>query len=128
MRTLRIFLVAMLTFCGGTCLSQLNNRVFEDRLQLEESDSGKLFGGINAMGFLKNNEYFNTIVDGYTLFGYQFQPFVSYHINKNLRMDVGGYFQKDFGNSSFSVKMRQGISIYLYAMPILKIWKITFPM
>ena len=114
MRTLRIILVAMLTFCGGTCLSQLNNRVFEDRMRLEEADSGKLFGGLNAMAFLKNNEYFNTIIDGYTLFGFQFQPYLSYHINKQVRIDAGAYFQKDFGNEKistiapiFSIKWRK---------------------
>ena len=82
--------------------AQLNNKVFEDRMAVEEADSGKLYVGMNALGFFKNNEYTRTIIDGYTLFGYQFQPFLSYHIAKNVRIDAGGYFQKDFGNSKFS--------------------------
>jgi len=68
--------------------AQLNNRVFEDRMAVEEADSGKFFAGLNALGFFKNNEYVRTIIDGYTLFGYQFQPFVSYHLNKNIRIDA----------------------------------------
>ena len=96
-----ILSVTLLASCQNL-QAQLNNRVFEDRMAVEESDSGKFFAGINALGFFKNNEYVRTIIDGYTLFGYQFQPFVSYHVNKNVRIDAGGYFQKDFGNSKFS--------------------------
>ncbi len=99
----RSFILAVLAiFFAQRSYPQLNNRVFEDRMAVEEADSGKFFAGINALGFFKNNEYVKTIVDGYTMFGYQFQPFVSYHLNKNVRIDAGGYFQKDFGNNSFS--------------------------
>ncbi|MBL7849552.1 MAG: hypothetical protein JNN04_01530 [Cyclobacteriaceae bacterium] len=82
--------------------SQLNNRAFEDRLALEPTDSGKLFVGVNALGFFKNNEYRQTIIEGYTLFGYQFQPFLSYHLAPNLRIDAGAFLQKDFGNDAYS--------------------------
>lgn len=84
--------------------AQLNNRVFEDRMSVEETDSGRFFAGVNALGFFRNNEYKKTLVDGYTLFGYQFQPYVSYHLNRHVRIDAGGYFQKDFGNNSFSTQ------------------------
>src|SRR4051812_36942641 len=89
-------------FLSIPALGQLNNKVFEDRMAVEEADSGKLYAGLNALGFFKNNEYVRTIIDGYTLFGYQFQPFISYHIAKNIRIDAGAYMQKDFGNSKFS--------------------------
>jgi hypothetical protein len=90
------------SFVAISASGQLNNRVFEDRMAVDEADSGKLYAGLNTLGFFKNNEYVRTIIDGYTLFGYQFQPFLSYHIAKNIRIDAGGYFQKDFGNSKFS--------------------------
>jgi hypothetical protein len=67
-----------------------------------DADSSKLYLGINFLGFGKNNEYFDTTVDGYTLFGYQLNPYVSYHIAKNVRFDVGVYAQKDFGNDEYS--------------------------
>ena len=102
MLTARNFLFAFLTCWGGTCLGQLNNRVFEDRMSVEEADSGKFFAGVSAMGYFKNNEYVRTIIDGYTLFGFQFQPYVSYHLTKNVRIDAGAYLQKDFGNEKFS--------------------------
>ncbi len=94
--------------------SQLDNLAFEQRMVLEPADSNKLFLGINVLGFGKNNEYFDTTVDGYTLFGYQLNPYLSYHISKNVRLDVGVYAQKDFGNDiytdvkpTFSLKIRK---------------------
>lgn len=81
---------------------QLDNRAFEQRMRVQEADSGKLFLGINFLGFGKNNEYFDTTVEGYTLFGYQLSPYLSYHISKNVRLDAGVYAQKDFGNDDYS--------------------------
>ncbi len=99
MRALPIIFLT-LSVSAGWC--QLNNMVFEDRMALDAPDSGKLLAGLNALGFFKNNEYVRTIVKGYTLFGYQFQPYLSYHVARNVRIDAGAYFQKDFGNSDIS--------------------------
>lgn len=85
-----------------TAFGQLNNRSFEQRMTVAETDSGKLFLGLNFLGFGKNNEYFDTTVDGYTLFGYQLNPYLSYHIARNVRLDAGMYVQKDFGNDDYS--------------------------
>lgn len=97
-----------------TAYGQLDNRAFEQRMAVQPADSNKLFLGINLMGFGKNNEYFDTTVEGYTLFGYQLNPYLSYNISKNVRLDVGVYAQKDFGNDdytevkpTFSLKIRQ---------------------
>ncbi|CAN5480087.1 hypothetical protein BH09BAC3_BH09BAC3_34860 [soil metagenome] len=102
MKFRRFIPLVLIAFCVNPAFAQLNNKIFEDRMAVEEADSGRFFVGLNALGFLKNNEYTGTIIDGYTLFGYQFQPYVSYNITKNVRIDAGGYFQKDFGNNSFS--------------------------
>lgn len=102
MQRRHILLLFLMAFLVNPGWSQLNNQVFEDRLSLEPSDSGKLFAGVNAMGFLKNNEYTRTIIQGYTLFGFQLQPYLSLHVAKNLRLDAGAFLQKDFGNENFS--------------------------
>lgn len=111
MRPLLLFLCLAV---AASVRGQLNNRAFEDRMSLEPADSGKLFLGVNALGFFKNNEYKQTLIEGYTLFGYQFQPFLSYHLAPNVRVDAGVFLQKDFGNDEytttapiFSVKWRQ---------------------
>jgi len=99
MRRLLVFLTVL---SAASAYGQLNNRVFEDRMAIEPADSGKLFLGVNALGYFKNNEYKRTIIEGYTLFGYQFQPFLSYNVLPNLRIDAGAFLQKDFGNDSYS--------------------------
>lgn len=82
--------------------SQLNNASFDQRMLIQPADSGRLFFGLNFMGFGKNNEYFDTTVEGYTLMGYQVNPYLSYHIDPHVRLDAGVFAQKDFGNEDFS--------------------------
>ncbi len=111
---MRLRSLVFLLLSTGPALGQLNNRAFEDRMAIQPEDSGKLFLGINALGFFRNNEYDRTLIKGYTLFGYQFQPFLSYHMAPNLRVDAGAFLLKDFGNDQytttapmFSVKWKQ---------------------
>jgi hypothetical protein len=82
--------------------AQFNNQVFEERSVVAPADSGKLFLGIVSNSYFKNNEFFDQIVDGYTLFGFQFLPFLSYQPHPNLRIKAGAYFRQDFGNNKFS--------------------------
>jgi hypothetical protein len=96
-----LFFVALLVI-PSVGLSQLDNHAFEDRRRVDPGDSNKLFLGVNMLGFGKNNEYDNTIIEGYTLFGYQFNPYLSYQLNTHFRLDAGVYLQKDFGNPNFT--------------------------
>ncbi|GAB3854536.1 hypothetical protein GCM10028822_24530 [Hymenobacter terrigena] len=59
---------------------------------------GDLRISLNAFTFFKDNEYFNKIVDGYTLFGTQLNPQLVYYPNKDLRLEAGVLLWKDFGN------------------------------
>lgn len=94
------FLFALIS--PALVFAQLDNRYFEQRMTVEPADSNKLFLGINMLGFAKNNEFFDTMIEGYTLFGYQLNPYLSYNISKNVRLDAGVYVQKDFGNDEYS--------------------------
>ncbi|WP_210513714.1 hypothetical protein [Hymenobacter terricola] len=53
---------------------------------------------VNSFTFFKDNEYFNKIVDGYTLFGTQLNPELVYYPTKDLRLEAGVLLWKDFGN------------------------------
>lgn len=70
--------------------------------EINPADSNSLWLGVRALGFNKNNEYFNKITDGYTLFGYQFSPYLSYRAGEHIKIDAGLYIQQDFGNNSIS--------------------------
>lgn len=97
-----ILIILFIVTAQKAAWGQLNNTVFENRLTIQESDSGKLFLGIRFLGFSKNNEYFDTIIEGYTLLGYQIHPSLSYFPSKNIRLDAGFYAQQDFGNHDLS--------------------------
>jgi hypothetical protein len=101
----KFILFSVLLLPGGWAFGQLDNRAFEDRMAVNPADSGKLFLGVNILGFAKDNEYDdyrNPVITGYTLMGYQFNPYLSYHVNKNIRVNGGIYLQKDFGNPDFT--------------------------
>jgi hypothetical protein len=100
-------ILAFLGFLGLVLLknvsfAQLNNQVFEDRLEIAPENAQKLYLQVHNLNFVKNNEYFNDIVPGYTLFGYQLKPRLVYFPAKNVRVDVGMYALQDFGNDYYS--------------------------
>ena len=61
-------------------------------------EKGQLRLSLNAFTFFKDNEYFNDIVQGYTLFGTQLNPQLVYYPIKDLRLEAGVFLWKDFGN------------------------------
>ncbi len=62
------------------------------------TNAGDLRISLNAFTFFKDNEYFNPIVEGYTLFGTQLNPQLVYYPTKELRLEAGVFIWKDFGN------------------------------
>lgn len=110
--SLSIFFSFILMQCA---IAQIDNSVFEDRKEIKEENERNVFLGFDILGFNKNNEYFNKIADGYTLFGYQLKPHIIYYPDKNVRIDAGVFLHKDFGRKEyhaiapyFSVKVNRG--------------------
>ena len=60
--------------------------------------AGDLRISLNSFTFFKDNEYFNDIVAGYTLFGTQLNPQLVYYPTQDLRLEAGVFLWKDFGN------------------------------
>lgn len=95
--------------------AQLNNDMLKQTYILQPQDSNTLWVGVKALGFNKNNEYTNDIADGYTLFGYQINPYLAYRAGEHVRVDAGVFLQQDFGNDeytsvlpTFSIKYNDG--------------------
>jgi hypothetical protein len=61
-------------------------------------EGGDVRLALNSFTFFKDNEYFNKIVEGYTLFGTQLNPQLVYYPTKDLRLEAGLFLWKDFGN------------------------------
>jgi hypothetical protein len=78
---------------------QLNNEAFYLRYPLVAADSGKLKLHTYAMGFSRNNEYFQRFADGYTYFGYQAMSWLSYQPDARVQLWGGLFLRDDFGTN-----------------------------
>ena len=80
--------------------------------EINAADSGKLELRFNSLSYFRNHEYFNQIWDGYTLFGNQFNPQLSFSPNARLRVEGGVWIDKTYGKEklelqpTFSVKWK----------------------
>ncbi|MBW8049814.1 MAG: hypothetical protein FVQ77_05645 [Cytophagales bacterium] len=97
-----LFLTFLSIFLINPVPAQLDNSAFYDEITIASNTKNKLYLGINNLNFAKNNEYFNKIADGYTLFGFQLNPALIYYPSDNVRIDGGIFLWKDFGNDRFS--------------------------
>ena len=92
-----------LTPVDGTAAELKKYRLERDSIKTLDSllfshNAGELRVSLNAFTFFKDNEYFNKIVDGYTLYGTQLNPQLVYYPTKDLRLEGGVFLWKDFGN------------------------------
>ncbi len=86
----------------GAVQAQLNNEALTDPLLMSASEEPSLYLKVSNFNFLRNNEYFNNITTGQTFFGTQFSPSLVFYPNARIRLEVGGFFWKDFGDDNFT--------------------------
>jgi hypothetical protein len=96
-----LFLIAFLTFSVPATYGQLDNQALEKKLAVKPEYDQDVRLGLDVLGFHKNNEYFNDIADGYTLFGYQLNPKLVYFPADFIRLEAGALLWQDFGTSRF---------------------------
>lgn len=99
---LKYLLWLVISLLSPNLFGQLNNTVFEERYKVLPEDSGKLFLRLVNYNFLRNNEYFQNIIPGYTLFGQQVQPKLAYQPLPHVVLEAGALLWKDFGNDQFT--------------------------
>ncbi|WP_299825580.1 hypothetical protein [uncultured Pontibacter sp.] len=115
-----IFAITCL-FSSGLCYGQLNNSVLAQTIPVKPENANEIRFGLYALGFSKNNEYFNKIADGYTLFGYHLNPKLIYQPAPTVRLDAGIFLWKDFGSSGY-----QDISPTFSVKFLKENWSFTF--
>jgi hypothetical protein len=96
-----IFLI-FLFFISAGCFAQLDNSSLFQNNRIDTSEEKTVYIKIQNLNFMKNNEYSGPLADGFTLFGYQFNPQLGYAITKNLSVEGGIFLMKDFGNKNFT--------------------------
>lgn len=101
MRKYCLFFIALLTFSLPAAYAQLDNRALEKKLAVKPEYDQHIRLGLDVLGFHKNNEYFNDIADGYTLFGYHLNPKLVYFPAGFIRLEAGALLWQDFGTSRY---------------------------
>lgn len=102
MRISLLFLVLFLPLSVPVTYAQLDNKALEKKLEIKPEYEHDLRIGVDILGFSKNNEYFNDIADGYTLFGYHLNPKLVYFPAGSVRLEVGALLWKDFGTTNYN--------------------------
>ena len=70
---------------------------------------------IKSMNFIKNYEYYNPIIEGYTLPGFYFQPELVYAPSSKITLRAGTHFLKYHGKEKFSL-IRPVLSTTVYLL------------
>jgi len=63
---------------------------------------GELSLRLKSISFIKNNEYYNPVIEGYTLIGYFFQPELVYSPSHKVTLRAGTHLLKYSGKEKFS--------------------------
>jgi len=101
---MRSFLPALLFFLLGVALqAQHINEHLCVKTTLDSADNKKLFLGIENTDFVKNNEYFNDICEGYTLIGFGLSPTISYYFTPKFKAEAGFYLLMYFGSDKYAL-------------------------
>lgn len=94
-----IFTVITSIFITFNAFAQINNSPLENPIRLDSNR--RLSFRFSSLNFVKNNEYFNDLFDGYTIFGYFINPKIAFHARKNVVIELGGFARKEFGSKGF---------------------------
>lgn len=82
--------------------AQLDNSALLYHSTIDSGRAQQAYLQVRNLNFLKNNEYYNPIADGYTLFGVQLNPRLGYQLSSSTSLEGGVFVNKDFGNNSFT--------------------------
>jgi len=66
------------------------------------NETGNLSLNIKSINFVKNNEYSNPIIEGYTLVGYFIQPSIVYSPSDKVKLQLGGHLLNYAGADKIS--------------------------
>ncbi|MFC2152299.1 hypothetical protein ACFLSE_07200 [Bacteroidota bacterium] len=95
-----VILLILFLFYFNQGISQNNFHGYLQEYQIKDIDASKLFLQIDNNNFIKNNEYFGSIVEGYTLLGFNIAPRFEYFPNAKIKLCAGGIFLSYYGREN----------------------------
>ncbi len=115
------FCMAILVLISAKNYAQTSTNALESTYSYNRNKLGKVQFNISALGYVRNNEYFNEITDGYTLFGYYLNPKISYQPHEKVQLELGAFARKEFGSKglqelqpTFTVRIQQNNWRFLF--------------
>lgn len=113
--------ICCLLLISSPLVAQVDNNSLEFGEVFNSIKLKKVQFNFNSLNYVKNNEYFNSIADGYTLFGYYLNPKVTYEAHEKVQIEAGIFVRKEFGTSglkevepTFTVKVKQNDWRFLF--------------
>ncbi len=94
-------LLLLLLFLPLTLRAQLDTLVYLTPTDISRPDQGNLRLRVDALAFLRDNEYKGRLVKGYTLPGMWLEPAVTYQPLKNLRLELGLHILHYWGTNRY---------------------------
>jgi hypothetical protein len=94
--------ILALSFLFISVFGQPDNSSLKFNQYADTSREKEAYVKIQNFDYLKNNEFYGPIADGYTMFGAQLNPQLGYQLSKNLNVEAGVFLAKDFGNDRFN--------------------------
>ena len=94
-----IFCKCFLIYISSQTHAQVNNNALESNASFLDSNIKKVQFKFNSLVYVKNNEYFNEIADGYTLIGYYANPQASYRVHPRVQITAGVFVRKEYGQN-----------------------------
>lgn len=82
--------------------AQSYNSIFLSDTKINPTDSNKIFFTFDNTNFIKDNEYFNKIVEGYTFIGFFTNQKITYFPSKNIKIEGGVHLLKYSGLNKFT--------------------------
>jgi hypothetical protein len=79
-----------------------NSSLFFTEHEFDTTRDEAAYIKFQGLGFMKDIENFGPIIDGYTLFGLQFNPQIGYQFSKNFALEGGVYLHQDFGHKNIN--------------------------
>ncbi|MBL4715552.1 MAG: hypothetical protein JKX95_02870, partial [Bacteroidia bacterium] len=121
MKRVCVFIYIIVFHFSQDVIAQVDYDFFDERLEINKNDSNKLRFNFYNLNFMKNNEYYNKISEGYTLYGNQVHPKLVYQASPNITLAGGVFLLKEYGFDgysqvlpTFTLKIEKGPLTMLY--------------
>ncbi len=99
---LKLFLFTLFLLTCFCSFAQFNRDWSYTYAEFKDDAKENLYFRFEGNSFMKNNEYYNKFIQGYTLIGYSVQPSLMYYVNSKLRLKAGVHLLKYDGVSEFT--------------------------